>query len=124
MPLENERLEILKMVQSKQISPEDGARLLKAITSGSAQPPARPTPPAAPGNRWFKLAVEEPGRERVNLTVPLQTVPTILRFVSRWVPDEHRDALQAVSDAIETGYRGDILQVERPGGERVRLWIE
>jgi len=123
MPLENERMEILKMVQSKQISPEDGARLLKAVTDCAVRMPARPSLPVD-GNRWFKLVVEEPGRERVNLTVPIQTVPAILRLVSRLVPDEHRDALAALSSAISNGYRGDILQVDRPGGEHVRLWIE
>jgi len=123
MPLENERMEILKMVQSKQISPEDGARLLKAVTDGTGRNPARPSPPVD-GNRWFKLAVDEPGRERVHLTVPIQTVPSILRLVSRWVPDEHRDALEALSSAISSGFRGDILQIDRPGGEHVRLWIE
>ena len=35
MANEAERLEILKMVQSKQISPEDGARLIKALKSMS-----------------------------------------------------------------------------------------
>src|SRR5437762_2963521 len=115
MPFETERLEILKLVQSKQITPEDGARLLKAVTDGQAIPVRNlPANPASPG-RFFRLAVEQPGRERVNLTIPLQVVPTILGFVTRWVPEEHRPALQAVSEAINSGFRGDILQVDQPG---------
>ncbi|HEY8884699.1 MAG TPA: hypothetical protein VIO35_05250 [Chloroflexota bacterium] len=125
MPLETERLEILKMVQSKQITPEDGARLLRAVTDGQPQVPVRSGPVAQTGiGRFFRLAVEQPGRERVNLTIPLQVVPTILGFVSRWVPEEHRPALQAVSEAITTGFRGDILQVDQPGAGHVHLWIE
>ena len=125
MPSETERLEILKMVQAKQITPEEGARLLKAVSDGQAIPVRNLSAAAtsSPG-RFFRLAVEQPGRERVNLTVPLQVVPTILGFVTRWVPEEHRPALTAVSEAINTGFRGDILQIEQPGTGRFHLWIE
>jgi hypothetical protein len=128
MPLEAERIEVLKMIQSKQINAEDGARLLKALVGDRNSPVARPNPPPAapPGGagRWFKVAIEEPSGERVNLSLPLQTVPSILRFAARWVPEEHREALQAASEAIGTGFRGDLVRVEQPSGERVRIWIE
>ena len=40
MSLEAERLEVLKMVESRRVSPEDGARLLAALRG--RQPPAGP----------------------------------------------------------------------------------
>jgi len=126
--MEAERIEVLKMIQSKQVSAEDGARLLKALVGDRGNPVARPTPPPpippTGAARWFKVAIEEPSGERVNLSLPLQTVPTMLRYVARWVPEEHRDALQAASEAIGTGFRGDLVRVEQPSGERVRIWIE
>jgi hypothetical protein len=126
MPYEAERFEILNMVQAKQITPEDGARLLKAITDDKSAPVAaraNPTGPTGPG-RWFKLSVEEPDGERVNLSVPLQAVPAVLRFAARWVPEDHREELSAAADALATGFRGDIVRIEQPNGERVRIWIE
>ena len=128
MPMEAERIEVLKMIQSKQINAEDGARLLKALVGDRNSSVARPNPlqgaPSGSPGRWFKVAIEEPSGERVNLSLPLQTIPSLLRFASRWVPEEHRDALQAASEAISTGFRGDLIRVEQPNGERVHIWIE
>jgi hypothetical protein len=126
--MEAERIEVLKLIQSKQVSAEDGARLLKALVGDRGNQAARPAPPPPVqqngAGRWFKVAIEEPSGERVNLSLPLQTVPSILRYVARWVPEEHRDALQAASEAIGTGFRGDLVRVEQPSGERVRIWVE
>lgn len=132
MPFDAERIEVLKMIQAKQISAEDGARLLKALVEERAGPASRPGPPpyAPPpppqsgGARWFKVIVEEPNGEKVNFSLPLQTVPAMLRFVSQWVPEQHREALQAASEAIGTGFRGDFIRAEKPNGERIRIWIE
>lgn len=126
MPGEAERLEILKMVQNKQISPEDGARLFKALPDDrSVVQPNRPgVPSPGAGGRWFKLTVDEPGGQRVNLSLPIGAVPTMLRFIGRWVPEEHRDVVQAAAETINSGFRGDILRVEEPGGQQVRIWIE
>jgi hypothetical protein len=132
MPFDAERIEVLKMIQAKQISAEDGARLLKALVeerAGSASrqgppPYAPPPPPQSGGARWFKVIVEEPNGEKVNFSLPLQTVPSMLRFASRWVPEQHRDALQAASEAIGSGFRGDLIRAEKPNGERIRIWIE
>lgn len=74
--------------------------------------------------RWFRLRVEEPGGQRVNLMLPLRAMPFILRAAARWVPEAYRDTLTAAAQAVETDFRGDILAVEEPGGERVRIWIE
>jgi len=127
--MEAERIEVLKMIQSKQISAEDGARLLKALVGDRATGVARPAPPptvAPPGGRMpmFKVNIEEPSGEKVNFSLPLLTVPSVLRFAARWVPEEHRDALQAAAEAIGTGYRGDLIRIEQPSGERVHIWIE
>ncbi len=126
MANQSERLEILKMVQSNQITPEDGARLLKAIADEKPGPaPAPPSPSPAPGEqRWLKIHVEEAGGERASLAIPLQAVPLVLRFASRFVPDEHREPLDAAATALTTGFRGEIVRVEQPGGELVRIWIE
>jgi hypothetical protein len=127
MAFETERLEILKMVQSKQISPEDGARLIKALVEGrpgSVPPPPRPPTPQSNDGRWFKVIVEEPGGERVNVSVPLGAMPMVLRFVERFVPGEGRESLRAAQDAITSGFRGDLVRVEKPGGQNVRVWIE
>ena len=74
--------------------------------------------------RCFRLLVEEPSGQRVDLRLPLQAVPLIVRAAARWVPEDYRNSLTAAAQAVETGFRGDILAVEEPSGERVRIWIE
>ncbi len=126
MAFEDERLEILKMIEGKQVTPEDGARLLAALGEErrSAEPARASGVSSATSGRWFRLQVQSPGRESVNLTLPLTVVPTILQVVERWVPEQHRDVLGAVSHALNSDIRGDILQVDEPGGPTVRIWIE
>ena len=126
MPSEAERIEILKMVEAQQITPEDATRLLGALgethrTTAVANPIVVGT---AGAGRWFKLQVQEPGGQNVNVTLPLVAIPAIMRFAARWVPEEHRDALQVVTEAIQSDFRGEILRVEEPGGQRVCIWIE
>jgi hypothetical protein len=126
MAFESERLEILKMVRSKQLTPEDGVRLIKALVDdrpGKVSAPARPV--ISPGNgRWFKVVVDEPGGERVNVSVPLGAMPMVLRFVERFVPSEKREEFRAAQDLIASGFQGDLVRVEKPGGQNVRIWIE
>lgn len=95
------------------------------VTTATPDTAATDTMTATEGKaRWFRLLVEEPSGQRVNLMLPLRAVPFILRAAARWVPEEYRDALTAVAQAVETDFRGDILAVEEPSGERVRIWIE
>jgi hypothetical protein len=48
----------------------------------------------------------------------------IMRFVERFVPAEQRDALRSAQEAIANGYQGELVRVEKPGGQNVRIWIE
>lgn len=126
MTNESETQVILKLVQSKQITPEEGARLLAAVsaTKSTAAAPA-PSPPPTPGdNRLLKLHAREPSGHRVDLSIPIKGLPAFLRFAARWVPEEYRSSLQYSADALTVGYRGDLLNVTEPSGESVRIWIE
>jgi len=126
MASENERLEVLKLVEAKQVTPEEATRLLAALSTERRlpeSPPVEPRPWTANG-RWFKLKVEEPGGQNVNLTLPLMALPAILRAVQRWVPEEHRDTLEAVTEALDSDFRGELLHMHEPGGQSIRIWIE
>lgn len=126
MALENERIEILKLVESKQVTPEEGARLLAALTAEHrvVEPPRwRPEGPAT-GGRLLRLQVQEPGRQSVNLTFPLSAIPAILRVTRRWVPEEHHDVLDAIGFAANSDFRGELLRVDEPGRQNVHIWIE
>ncbi len=126
MTLESERVEILKMVEAKQISPEEGARLLGALASERrvVEPIRSRAEGSAANGRWLRIHVQEPGRQSVNLTLPLAAIPAVLRVARRWVPEEHRDALDVVATAMSGDFRGELLRVEEPGRQTVHIWIE
>lgn len=126
MTNETETQVILKLVQAKQITPEEGARLLAAVRAAKSAPAASAprTPPTLGDNRLLKLHAREPSGHRVDLSIPIKGLPAVLRFAARWVPEEYRLSLQSTADALSVGYRGDLLNVTEPGGESIRIWIE
>jgi hypothetical protein len=126
MASDSERLEILKLIEAGKITPDEGERLLAELDAEAARD--RPAPlgatlVAGPA-RWFKLRVEEHGGQRVNLQLPIVVLPYLLRFASRMAPDRHRDIFHQAADRLAQGFRGDLLQVDEPNGDRVRLWVE
>jgi hypothetical protein len=121
-----EQLEVLKLVQLGQVTPEDGVRLLAALDQSSAGARGDRPGPTGPATdrRWLKLVAEQPGGQNVNLTLPLNAVPLLLNVAARWVPAEHKDLLRGVADAVAANARGELLNVREPGGHHVRIWVE
>ena len=137
MALEAEQREVLELIQSGKITPEEGLRLLRALNeaagrdltgqlAGGALPerPRRSSASSAGPAQWLKLLIEEPNGQRFNISLPARAVPPVLRFAARWVPSEYRDVLDGFAESVETDYRGELLNFEEPNGERVKLWLE
>lgn len=125
MIVDQERLQILTMVRQGQVSPEDGLRLLSALDDQQrVGEGGGPRIPAGGRARWLRLRVEEGSHQRVNVSVPLATMPFLLRIAQMWVPEAYRSEVQAAADRINNGYQGDIVHVDNPGAERVRIWVE
>lgn len=81
------------------------------------------------GNRWLRILVQEYGRDRVNVRIPLQLVDTGLRLLKsipgspiriKGVPVD-MDALWAAAKRMDAG---KVLEVEGDDGARIVLAIE
>ena len=62
MASNEERLRILKMVEQGQISAEDGARLLEALSAADQRrqlPSGSSQASSAPSGRWFRVRVTD-----------------------------------------------------------------
>jgi hypothetical protein len=119
-----QRLRILKMIELKQITPEEGAELLAAITAAGAQSTS-----AAEGQRskWFRVRVTDiaSGRVRANVTIPLGLIDVGLKMGARFAPDVSGMDLTAIQAAIRGGMRGRILDVQDDDeNERVEIFVE
>lgn len=115
-----EEQRILKLVEEKKITAEEAQRLLAAV--GSEEEPGRA--------RFLKVKVYDPalGRVRVNVTLPLALVRWGMKFVpesAQMELNQHNISLDQVARALETGFRGKLVEVEdNEKHEKVEVYLE
>ncbi len=121
-----ERLRILRMVEQRQISAEEGAKLLSALEESQRE---EPTPPSPLGSqpRWFRVRVTDlkSGRSKVNVNIPMGLVNVGLKLGARFAPEMEGVDANRVIEMIKEGARGKLVDVEDDeGGERVEIFVE
>ena len=127
MATPEERMQILKMIEAKQITAEDGAKLLGAL-GDKDRSPSTPQPSPATSGKWFRVRVTDmrTGRRKVNVNIPLGLVDVGLKMGAKFAPAglEGLDMNQIIA-AIKTGGEGKVVDVEdEEGGEHVEVFIE
>lgn len=127
MATSEERLRILRMVEQGQVSAEDGARLLDAL-SASAQKRSENTPPesSAPA-RWFRVRVTDlrTGKNKVNVNIPMGLVTVGMKMGARFAPELEGMDLQQITEMIRSGATGKLIEVDdAEDGERVEIFVE
>lgn len=129
MATADERMQILKMVENKQITAEDGAKLLAALESkGQSADADVPTPSPSTQGRWFRVRVTDlkTGRRKVNVNIPLGLVDVGLKMGAKFAPAglEGMDMKQIMA-AIKAGGEGKVVDVEdEEDGEHVEIFVE
>jgi len=129
MATPEERMQILKMIEAKQITAEEGAKLLGALgEKDGSSAPTSPSPSPATSGKWFRVRVTDAksGRRKVNVNIPLGLVDVGLKMGARFAPAglEGLD-IEKVIAAIKTGGEGKIVDVSNDeDGEHVEVFIE
>ncbi len=128
MATPEERMRILKMIEAKQITAEEGAKLLAALdekdrAGETSAPPSSGTP-----GKWFRVSVTDlkSGKRKVNVNIPLSLVDIGLKMGAKFAPAglEGLDTNQIIN-AIKSGGEGKIVDVENEAeGEHVEVFIE
>jgi hypothetical protein len=124
MSSSDERMRILKMIAEKQITAEEGVRLLEALRAGEASGPDR-SEPAKP--RWLRVRVTDraTGKAKVNVNIPVGLVDVGLKMGARFAPDMTGMDLQAIQAAVKNGFQGRVVEVDNEeDNERVEIFIE
>jgi hypothetical protein len=123
--MEDERLQILRMVEQGQISAVDALMLLNALESGQSRPESMTKA------RWFRVRVtdQRTGRRKVNVNIPLALAEVGARLGLRfggWAgPELDNLDLDHILDMIRQGAQGKIVEVEdRDSGELVEVYVE
>lgn len=124
MTTAEERMKILKMIADKQITAEEGARLLEALRAADAEPQGRAEPSRA---RWLRVRVTEraTGRVKLNVTIPIGLVDVGLKMGARFAPEMAGMDVSAIEAALRDGIRGRIIEVDdEKDDERVEIFME
>lgn len=124
MSTTEERLQILKMIETGKISAKDGAKLLEALDqadtkASSASPPGRA--------KWLRVRVtdKDSGRTKVNVNIPMGLVNVGMRMGARFAPEMEDLDMGEILAAIEGGAHGKIIEVDdEEDGERVEIYVE
>jgi hypothetical protein len=125
MATSEERMRILKMISEKQLTAEEGARLLEALRgtpAGEAQ--GRNEPGKA---RWLRIRVTDrpSGRTKVNVNLPIGLVDVGLKMGARFAPEMAGMDVSAIQAALKDGVQGRIIEVDdEQDDERVEIFVE
>ncbi len=118
--MNEERLQILKMVETGKISADEAARLLEAMDT------PRPTPEVS-GSRvkWLRIKVTEGQRSVVNVRVPASLLGVAGRFMPKDLKDQDGNSIDlvALAQAVKAGANGTLVEVD-DGDDHVEITIE
>lgn len=112
---------ILRLLEEKKVTAEEAARLLDAI---------RRSEDGGQVNRFVKVRVTEQdsARPKVNITVPVGLVRWAMKLAPESAKakiDEHEIDMRAVSEALERGITGKIVDIEdTEKGQHIEIWLE
>jgi hypothetical protein len=124
MTTSEERIQILRMIESGHISAEDGARLLETLEAANARASAEG--PAGRG-RWFRVRVTDmrTGKNKVNVNIPMGLVNVGMRMGARFAPEVSGIDVEEIVQAVKDGAYGKIVDIEdSEEGERVEIYVE
>ncbi len=114
---------VLELVASGRLSADEAAPILDALESraepnadsNNAQPTIDDT-----RARYARVEVVESGRKAVDLRIPL----SLGRMAVGAIPGLSREHLSHIEEAITSGMKGPILNVQDDDGDGVRIVIE
>ena len=122
MATTEERLQILRMVESGKVTAEEGKRLLDALGARGGEP----EPPGGRA-RWVRIRVsnKQTGKSRINVNLPIQLVDMGLRLAGRFAPDMDDVDLDELRRLISGGIHGKLVEVDdEEEGEHVEIFVE
>lgn len=126
MATSEERLKILQMIQDGKITAEDGAKLLAALTETGKRKRSR-TVSRTGEARYMRVKVTDTfsGKTKVSVNLPLGLVDTGLNIAANFMPEMGTDAAAEISDAINEGLTGKIVDVfDEEDGEHIEIFID
>ncbi|GAB4467617.1 MAG: hypothetical protein Kow00124_00720 [Anaerolineae bacterium] len=125
MTTAEERLKILNMIAEGKISAEEGAQLLKALQGSSPRKGAAAETVGEARYLRVRITSTDSGRVKANINLPMSLINVGMRMGARFAPELEGLDFEEIMEAIKSGMRGKIVDVEdEEGSERVEIFVE
>lgn len=119
--------QVLRLVAEGRLTADEAAPILAALDDLPRAAPvtgrAQRTPSGrsdAGGATSLRIEVRDGGRSVINLRLPI----AVGRFALDRVPGLSGDEVARVRDALSSGLRGPVLEVNEPDGDGVRIVLD
>ncbi|HBM80029.1 MAG TPA: hypothetical protein DD426_04200 [Clostridiaceae bacterium] len=128
--MNDEIKKILKMVEEKKITAEEGEKLIDALDENTYKVPAEPLNTSQNGSKPKFLRIHVDGDDKVDVKIPLSLVEIGMKFGMKVGPKfspqmkelEGID-FQEIIDAVKNGATGKIVDVHT-SDETVEIYVE
>ncbi|MDI6618734.1 MAG: hypothetical protein QME45_08650 [Clostridiales bacterium] len=128
--MNDEIKKILKMVEEKKITAEEGEKLIDALDENTYKVPAEPLNTSQNGSKSKFLRIHVDGDDKVDVKIPLSLVEIGMKFGMKVGPKfspqmkelEGID-FQEIIDAVKNGATGKIVDVHT-SDETVEIYVE
>lgn len=129
MTLQEERMQILKMLEEGKISASDAAKLLSALDTGAKreEKTVRTSSTTTQPARWLRIRVTDgySGKQKVSVNVPMGLVNVAMKMGAKFAPEMDDIDMEEIIEAIQSGAQGKIVDVQDDeDGERVEIFVE
>ena len=123
MSISEERLRILKLIESGQVSAEEGGQLIEALAANQERD--RPRAPVQPRVLRVRVTDVSSRRQKINVTIPVSLVGIGLKLGAKLARRMENANTDQIMRAIEAGSLGRIFEVQDlDEGERVEIFVE
>jgi hypothetical protein len=120
-----ERLQVLKMIQSGQITADEGARLLEALTERETEPPASEAESPRKRTRWVRIRVSDlkTGQQKVDMRMPWNLISVGLDMGARF--SRREISMGELAEVVQSGAEGKIVDIlDEEDSERIEIIVE
>jgi hypothetical protein len=122
MSSSEERLRILKLIESGQVKAEEGAQLLDALGENTARGRSY-----NPRSYILRVRVTDLSnhRQKINVTIPAGLIDVGIKLGARLFPRGGGPTVDEIRRAVESGITGRVFDMQDlDEGERVEIFIE
>ncbi len=123
--MNEEILRVMKMLEDGKIDSEEAAKLIEALNKKEEQPKV-----VSHDDRMFKIKISDhTGDNNVNVNLPIKFLKALIKSTGS-IPlnikgvDIKDIDMQALMDAIDSGFEGKFVDIKSDDGDVVEITIE